>query len=236
MVMEGKLIVIEGTDCSGKETQTKKLLEKLNENNIKTYYFSYPNYSSPTGKIIGGPYLGKEEIGPCWFKEGAVKVDPYVSSLYYAADRKYNIDSILHLLNNGSNVILDRYVYSNMAHQGSKLESPLERKEIYHFLETLEFDLLKLPEPDIKVFLHMPNKYAMMLKKNRSSIDEHEKDENHLLKAEKTYIEIADIYDFKTIECVSNDSIRPIEDINNELFEYVLSRGFYNGNNCPSRE
>ena len=234
--MRGRLIVIEGTDCSGKETQTKKLLEKLNDTGIKTYYFSYPNYNSPTGKIVGGPYLGKKEISPCWFNEGAVNVDPYVSSLYYAADRKYNIDSILHLLNNGSNVILDRYVYSNMAHQGSKLDFKDERVEIYNFLEQLEFNLLRLPKPDIKIFLHMPNQFAKVLKQNRESIDEHEKDEDYLLKAEKTYIEIADIYNFKTIECVSNNQIRSIDNISDEVYSFVLDGIDNDGNNCASWE
>ena len=86
----GKFIVIEGTDCSGKETQSKLLVEKLNSMGKKAVRITFPNYSSPTGKIVGGPYLGKEEISPCWFPEGAVNVDPMVTSLYYAADRKYN--------------------------------------------------------------------------------------------------------------------------------------------------
>ena len=93
--MRGKLIVIEGTDCSGKETQTNLLLKKLNSEGIKVEKFSFPNYQSPTGKIIGGPYLGKEYICDCWFSEGATKVDPKVASLYYAADRKYNIHKII---------------------------------------------------------------------------------------------------------------------------------------------
>ena len=131
--MKGKLIVIEGTDCSGKETQTKLLLKKLNEKQIETKYFSYPNYASPTGKIIGGPYLGKKEIGEGWFKEGATLVDPYVASLYYAADRRYNYQDILNLLNKGINVILDRYVYSNMAHQAGKFLNKTEREKMYHF-------------------------------------------------------------------------------------------------------
>ena len=216
--MKGKLIVVEGTDCSGKETQTKLLLKKLD----KTYYYSYPNYESPTGKIVGGPYLGKKEIGPCWFKEGAVNVDPYVCSLYYAADRKYNIKEIIDLLEKGNNIILDRYVYSNMAHQGSKMKDIKKRKEIYKFLEELEFNLLKLPKPDIKIFLHMPFEYAKILKKNRENIDEHEKSDNHLIQAEKAYKEISKLYDFKIIECVKNEEIRSIDDINNEVLSYIL--------------
>ena len=116
MVRRGRLIVVEGTDCSGKETQTNLLLEKLREDNFKVKKYSFPNYNSATGKIVGGPYLGKDYICDGWFKEGASNVDPKVSSLYYAADRKYNIWVIEEDLKNGIDVILDRYVYSNMAH------------------------------------------------------------------------------------------------------------------------
>ena len=92
--MRGKLIVIEGTDCSGKETQSKLIIERFKKEGIEFRYFSFPNYDSPTGKIIGGPYLGKENICKGWFPETAPLVDPKVSSLYYAADRKYNLDVI----------------------------------------------------------------------------------------------------------------------------------------------
>ena len=96
--MKGKLIVIEGTDCSGKETQSNLLIEKLKKENIRIEKFSFPNYNSPTGKIVGGPYLGKSYICEGWFEEGAPNVDPKVSALYYAADRLYNIDKIKFLI------------------------------------------------------------------------------------------------------------------------------------------
>ena len=151
----GKLIVVEGTDCSGKETQTNLLIEKLRNDNIKVKKYSFPNYNSTTGKIIGGPYLGKDYICDGWFNEGASNVDPKVSSLYYAADRKYNIWVILEDLKNGYNVVLDRYVYSNMAHQGGKFKTEKERDEMFNWIEKLEFDLLELPHADIKVFLRL---------------------------------------------------------------------------------
>ena len=154
--MRGKLIVVEGTDCSGKETQTNLLLERLREKGLKVKKYSFPNYNSATGKIVGGPYLGKSYICNGWFPEGASRVEPEVSSLYYAADRKYNIWLINEDLNNGFNVILDRYVYSNMAHQGGKLDTSEERDRMFKWLEKLEFELLELPKPDIKEFLHMP--------------------------------------------------------------------------------
>ena len=116
-----KIIVIEGTDCSGKETQTKLLLENLKKEGIKIDSMSFPNYESPTGKIVGGPYLGKEYICDGWFAEGAALVDPYVAMCYFGADRRYNLPLIMEKLNNG-HLILDRYVYSNMAHQAGKLD------------------------------------------------------------------------------------------------------------------
>ncbi|MEG0026188.1 MAG: thymidylate kinase [Bacilli bacterium] len=232
--MRGKIIVIEGTDCSGKETQTRNLLKKLNDNNILTSYFSYPNYDSPTGKIVGGPYLGKAEICKGWFLEKAVNVDPYVSSLFFAADRRYNYKEILKFIDDGVNVIIDRYVYSNMAHQAGKFELVDERIKLYDFLDKLEFDLLELPKPDLLIFLHMPTEYATILKKNRLFLDEHEEDENYLKKAEMVYKEIAGRYNFKTIECVRNKEIRSIESINAELLEYVLLEVACDGTNCTS--
>ena len=220
--MKGKLIVIEGTDCSGKETQTKMLVEKLEKLNIKCVRLSFPMYDTPTGKIVGGPYLGKDYICGCWFDEGAVNVDPKVSSLYYAADRKYNVGKIEELINSGVNVILDRYTYSNLAHQGGKIENKKERMDMYNWLDKLEFELLQLPRADIKVFLHMPYVVSCILKQDRiEKADQHESSKEHLLMAENSYKEIAQIYNFKTIECNIGNSPKKIEDINKELYDYI---------------
>jgi len=223
--MIGKLIIVEGTDCSGKESQTNLLLEELNKQNIPVKKFSFPNYNSPTGKIIGGPYLGKKSICDGWFDEGATNVDYKVSSLYYAADRLYNIKEIQDNLDNGINVILDRYVYSNMSHQGCKIIESKERFELYKWIEELEFNLLKLPIPDIRIFLHMPTDKSIILKVNRiEEADQHESDTNYLRRAENAYLEIVKEYDFETIECSINDDIRTIEDINNQLNKYVIEK------------
>lgn len=223
--MRGKLIVIEGTDCSGKETQTKLLIKKLREDNIKVDNFSFPNYNSPTGRIIGGPYLGKEYISDSFFEEGPTHVDPKVAALYYAADRKYNINKITFLLDNGANVILDRYIYSNMAHQGGKIYDKNEREEMYDWLEKLEFDLLDLPKPDIAVFLHMPTEKAQILKEGREeAADGHEKDIDHLKHAEESYVELAKRYNMHEVKCVHEDIIRSIDDINDEVYNYVIGK------------
>lgn len=223
--MRGKLIVIEGTDCSGKETQSNLLIEFLHEKGIRIERFSFPNYTSPTGKIVGGPYLGKSYICEGWFPESAVNVDPKVSSLYYAADRRYNIPKINLLLKQGVNIILDRYVYSNMAHQGGKIMDYDERIQMYEWIDKLEFDFLELPKSDINVFLHMPYENVKILKQNRIEVmDQLERDENHLINAEKAYLEIAQKYNFKTIECVKNNQIKSIEQIQNEVCNYIYEQ------------
>jgi len=220
--MKGKLIVIEGTDCSGKETQSKLIIERFKKDNIDFEYFCFPNYDSPTGKIVGGPYLGKEYICEGWFSETAPLVDPKVSSLYYAADRRYNIGIIKEKLEKGINVILDRYFYSNMAHQGGKIEDKEKRYDMYKWLETLEVDLLELPVADIKIFLHVPYNISLKLKQNRKeSLDQHEKDPKHLIDAENAYLEISELYGFEKIECYKNDDILSIEEINNKIYEYL---------------
>ena len=219
--MRGKIIVIEGTDCSGKETQSKLLEERLNKEGINCIRFSFPMYDTPTGKIVGGPYLGKEEISNSYFSEGAVNVDPKVISLYYAADRKYNINKIEAYLNKGYYVILDRYTSSNQAHQGSKITDKDDRFTMYDWIDKLEYFLLRLPQPDKTIFLHMPLNYSIELRKNRVNTDEHEKDETYLKNSEEAYIELSELYNWDKIECVKDNSIRTIEDINDEIFNII---------------
>ena len=219
--MRGKIIVIEGTDCSGKETQSKLLEEKMKESNMKCVHFSFPMYDTPTGKIIGGDYLGKTDISPSLFLEGAVNVDPHVCCLYYAADRKYNMPKIEEYLKEGYYVILDRYTTSNLAHQGSKIKDPDERFDMYQWIDKLEYWLLKLPKPDITIFLHVPYENNMELIKKRNYIDDHEKSEEHLKDTENAYIELSELYNWHRVECMKNGNLRSIEDISEEIFEIV---------------
>lgn len=220
--MRGKLIVIEGTDSSGKETQAKILVERLQKENAKIVYKTFPNYNSPTGKIVGGPYLGKPNICEGWFKENAVNVDPKVASLYFAADRKYNISELETLLNNGYNIILDRYTDSNMAHQAGKIFDKKKRLELYKWIEDLEFGLLELPKPDYTVFLHLPYQYSVKaLQLREEKADQHESSEEHLKNAEQAYLEIAKMHNYITIECIENNRRRHIDELGNEIYEIV---------------
>ena len=219
--MTGKIIVIEGTDCSGKETQSKLLEKKLNQAGKKCIRFDFPMYNTPTGKIVGGDYLGKPEIGDSLFPEGAINVNPQVVCLYYAADRKYNMPKIEKYLEDGYFVILDRYTTSNLAHQGSKITDKDERFNMYQWIDKLEYWLLKLPKPDKTIFLHVPYEYSIELRKNRKDLDEHEKSAYHLKLAEEAYIELSELYNWTRIECVKNEKLRSVEDINEEIMKEI---------------
>lgn len=218
---KGKIIVIEGTDCSGKATQSKLLEERLNKEGKKCITVSFPCYDTPTGKIVGGAYLGKPEICQSFFDD-AVKLDPKIACLYYAADRKYNIGKVLEYVDKGYYVILDRYVTSNLAHQGCKIDDKDERFYMYEWIDKLEYWLLGLPKPDKTIFLHVPYDFSKELEKNRKSLDEHEKNPEHLKKAENAYIELSELYNWDKIECIKNNKLRSIEDINDEVYKLII--------------
>lgn len=215
MINKGKLIVIEGTNSSGKETQTKLLVERLNAKNIKCKQERFPMYDTPTGKIIANDLLGKDN--PSLFKEGINSVPPKVAALYYAADRAYNIDKITNLLNQGYNVILDRYVESNMAYQAAKFENISNKINMLLWMEQLEFNLLDLPKPDKVIFLYLPFEYR---------IDK--KQQEHLKDTEEVYSLMAERYNFDVINCIKDDKIRPIKDINDDIYaiisEYIANK------------
>lgn len=218
---KNKLIIFEGTDCSGKETQANLVIERLKKDKIKICKLSFPNYDSPTGKIVAGPFLGKEIYGKCFFDEKPYNVDSKVASLYYAADRRYNLPLIKAYLGQG-NLILDRYVESNMAFQAGKLRNKEDRLAMYKWLNNLEYTFLELPKPDLVVFLYMPYKYSLELKKKRGEKpDQIEKSATYLKVAEKAYLELAKLRNYITVKCIKNGELRTIEDINDEVYEIV---------------
>lgn len=223
--MRGKLIVIEGTDCSGKETQAKLLMKKLRSEGVLIEERGFPMYDTPTGYIIGADLLGKPHMGECIFPEGTTKVPAKVAALYYAADRLYNIEKINELLDQGINVILDRYVESNMGHQAGKYTEKSDKLAMMNWLEKLEYDLLELPRPDIVLFLYMPYQYTIELRNNRKeAADGAESDIEHLKNAEATYSLMAERYNYNIIHCVKDENIRTIEDINEEVYKLVKKK------------
>ena len=132
-------------------------------------------------------------------------------------DRKYNIDLITSKLNDGINVILDRYTLSNMGHQGSKLDGD-ERTEFFKSIDIIEHDILKLPKMDLCFFLNIPVYYIEKLMNNRNNLDDNERDISFLNKSSDSYLELCKLYNVNVIECIKNDTLRSIDDINDEIY------------------
>ena len=199
------------------------MVQRLRREGRKIERLSFPEYDSPTGRIVGGPYLGKTHIGDGFFPEGAANVDPKVAALYYAADRRYNRQKILDLLNDGIDVVIDRYVESNMGHQGGKIFDKEERLKLYEDLANLEYGFLELPKPDLTIFLYVPYKKVAELRSGRrEAADQQESSPMHIRNAEHAYLELVDLHGYKKIDCVDKKGkLRDIEEIQEEIYKIV---------------
>ncbi len=184
--LKGKFIVIDGIDGSGKATQTKLLVERLKNEGYRVATIDFPQYYKNFFGRMVGKYLSGE-FG------NVNEVSPYLASVLYALDRWETKELIGKELRAGKVVVCDRYVSANMIHQGGKIKSPRKRNELVKWLEEMEFRILKVPKPDLVVYLDVPYKVAQKLvdkKCSREYIkgrkrDIHEKDSNHLMNAQK---------------------------------------------------
>ncbi len=199
---DGKIVVIEGCESTGKETQSKLLVKALQEKGLKAIEFSFPNYESPTGKIFKDCVLGKGS--QTYFQEGYLQIDPKVVCLYTAADRKYNSRAILEYKEKGYIVVLNRYTSSNMAYQGSKIENADERFYMYQWIDKLEYWLLQLPKPDQTFFLKVPKSHL------KQGIQE------SILTA---YQELSELYHWDLIDCMKDNQRKTIEEVHQEIME-----------------
>ncbi len=218
----GKLIVIEGTDSSGKQTQTEILYEKLKSEGIKVKKISFPNYDSPASEPVK-MYLAGE------FGEKANDVNPYPVSTMYAVDRYASFKKDWeHFYSEEGVVITDRYTTSNMVHQASKFTDPGDKAKYLEWLEDLEYEKMEIPRPDVVFFLNMPVDVAQKLmseRKNKitgeTAKDIHEKDVDYLKMSHQNACDIAETYHWKEIECVKNGQLKKIDEISEEIFEAV---------------
>lgn len=218
----GKLIVIEGTDSSGKETQTKRLFEKLEEKGLKVKKISFPNYDSPACEPVKMYLAGA-------FGEDAMKVNPYPVSTMYAIDRYASFKTDWEKFYNEDGIIVtDRYVTSNMVHQASKIKDLDEKKQYLNWLEDLEYEKMGIPRPDLVIFLNMPTDMAIRLmaeRKNKITGEEkkdiHERDKEYLKESHANACKIANIYNWKEIKCNDGERIKTIEEIGEEVFSLV---------------
>lgn len=215
----GKLIVIEGTDSSGKETQTEKLYQRLKSEGMDVKKISFPNYDSPASEPVK-MYLAGE------FGEKANEVNPYPVSTMYAVDRYASFKKDWEKFYRGNGIIItDRYTTSNMVHQASKFKNQNDKDEYLKWLEELEYEKMGIPRPDLVIFLNMPVETAQQLMANRknkitgdAAKDIHEKDVGYLEKSHKNACDIAKVYQWEEVECVKDHRLKKIDEISEEIF------------------
>ena len=155
---KGKLIVLDGSDGSGKATQTRFLLARLKKEGYRVKTLDFPQYEKNFfGKLIGECLVG--DYGDF------VKIDPHIGSVLYAADRYESQPVIERWLKQGFVVVLDRYVSSNQIHQGGKILHPKRQREFLTWLDTMEHGVFGLPRPDRIIYLDVPTQISQSLLK-----------------------------------------------------------------------
>ena len=229
MAKRGKLIVIDGTDSSGKATQTELLIKHLKRDGRKVKVVDFPDYYSS--------FFGKF-IGHCLSEQyyNFVKVHPKIASVLYAADRFESRDKIKKWLSEGNIVIANRYASANQIHQGGKIANTKKRESFLKWLAEMEYEVFKIPNPDAIFYLSVPIPVVLKLisernKKSRKDgkrkylgkkQDVHEKDINFLENSRKTALWLAKTQKgWIKIECVKNGAMDTRENIHKEIYEKI---------------
>ncbi len=217
----GKLIVIEGTDGSGKSTQFKLMSERLEKEGKSFRHIVFPRYSQESSALIR-MYLGGE------FGTKPSDVNAYAASAFYAVDRfaSYKQDWGK-WYEEGGLVLSDRYTTSNAVHQTSK-EPEDKQPEFLKWLYEFEYDKLALPKPDLVLYLDMPTDFTEKLLRSReektnTQADIHEQDMNYLSTCRKSGKAAAAYYGWTVISCVKDGAMRTIEDIHEEIYRHVTA-------------
>lgn len=222
------LINIEGTDSSGKETQTNLLYKRLLEKKINAIKISFPDYESPSSELVK-MYLKGD------FGSKPEDVTPEVASIFYACDRFASFKTKWkQYYDTGYIIISDRYTTSNIVHQASKLSTDMEKECYINWLENLEYGIFKIPRPDLTIFLDMPFEKSQELMKNRlnkfsgeESKDIHESDQEYLRNSYLSAIKICDRLGWAKINCITKDgNLKSLEAIAEEIF--ILVEELYN--------
>lgn len=216
----GKLIVIEGVDSSGKETQTKLLYDYFKQQGENVRLLSFPDYDSdfctPVKRYLAG------DLG-----DNPDDVNAYAASTFYAIDRYASFQMKWGAFyKEGGTVVCDRYVTSNIIHQAMKIAE--DKTAFMDWLEDLEYNKMGLPRPDAVLFLDMPPEYARILMANRKNKitgetqkDIHEKNAAYLDKAYENAVAVCEHLGWHRIRCVTNGKIRTIEEIHTEIKEIL---------------
>ncbi len=212
------LIVIEGVDCSGKETQTELLYQRLLREGKTVTRVSFPDYESESSALVK-MYLNGD------FGTSAYDVNPYAASVFFAADRFASYRTKWKDKMEGT-VIADRYVTSNMVHQASKIDDMDEKVRYIDWLCDLEYNKLELPRPDKVIFLDMPPEIAARLNEERKNKidskdvkDIHERDGEYLHKSYDNAWFAAKNQGWSVIKCADGERLKSIEEIHREIYE-----------------
>jgi dTMP kinase len=222
---KGKLIVIDGTDGSGKGTHSGMLIERLTKEGRRVSLADFPQYGKTSAYFVE-KYL-RGEYGT--LSEMSAKK----ASLFYALDRYDASFAMRDELVKGHIIVSNRYVSSNMGHQAGKLRDYDERKECVAWLRELEYGILDMPKPDANILLYVPPEIGQQLvdkKAARAYIegkkrDIHEADINHLRQAAESYMEVAQSEGWKVVDCMSaSGELRTREDIHEEIYAHLVQK------------
>ena len=215
----GKLIVIEGTDGSGKSTQFAKLSQHLEQNGTPFKHLVFPRYKEESSALIR-MYLGGE------FGDSPSDVNAYAASAFYAVDRYASYKKVWgQWYEDGGLILSDRYTTSNAVHQASK--EPQEKQgEFLKWLYEFEYDRLGLPAPDLTIYLDVPTDFTEKMMRSREAAtntqaDIHEKDLEYLATCRRTGKTAAAFYHWTVIDCVKDGKMRSIEDIHEEIYSHI---------------
>lgn len=192
----GVLLAIEGTDGSGKATQVELLSNRLVREGYDVEVIAFPQYHNNSS------YFVREYLAGTYGR--AASVSPYVASLFYSLDRYHASFRIRQALAEGKIVIADRYTASNLAHQGTKVTNPQERRGFYVWTRAVEEQTLAIPQPVRSIVLNASPEITMNLIALRGNqLDEHEKDAKHLETAAEMYIELCELFpdSFVRLDC-----------------------------------
>lgn len=215
----GILIAVEGTDSSGKQTQSELLYKRLTDMGVKARLVSFPAYENESSTLVKMYLAGK-------FGKDPSDVNAYAASAFYAVDRyaTYKTDWGRDY-EDGTVIVADRYVPSNLIHQASKIEDETEKDKFIKWLDEFEYGKLGLPEPNVVVFLDMPTETAAKLMEKRANKidnsaqkDIHERNVEYLKKSYDNAKGIADRLHWEIIPCTCGGEVRNIGDISDDVY------------------
>lgn len=219
----GKIFVVEGSDGSGKKTQTDELYKRLLDEGHKVKKLEFPNYESDSSALVK-MYLNGE------FGTNPNDVNCYAASTFYAVDRfaSYVKDWKKIYEEKDSILIADRYTTSNAVHQTCKIEDNYKKEMFLNWLWDLEYVKMGIPKPDTVIFLDMPVGVSLKLMKERANkiTNETKKDihESHAEFLKKSYdnaLWLVKKYNWNKINCSVNGQPRTIENIHDDIYNVV---------------